>query len=270
MKLMPPEMLYRYNYSLHPINSLRQYWCQRKTFSCINEPKQHNIFVFLNGCSASYTDKHGKTVQAEAGDLIYAPEGMEYTARFYDFKDKDSCTVGINFRLFDEENLPIIFEKEIKVYRNGAFRELVAKIDNADRSTPPCFAVMKSGIYDIISILGSTQNVLDKKYKVIEKGIECMESGDFSISIEEIAATCHVSDAYFRRLFKEYSGLSPIEYRMQMKINKAKYYLSKTSLNSTEIADLLFRGDTSFFCRHFKASVGMTPEKFRGAYKSSL
>ena len=65
MKLMPPEMLYRYNYSLHPINSLRQYWCQRKTFSCINEPKQHNIFVFLNGCSASYTDKDGKTVQAE-------------------------------------------------------------------------------------------------------------------------------------------------------------------------------------------------------------
>jgi hypothetical protein len=27
---------------------------------------------------------------------------------------------------------------------------------------------MKSGIYDIISILGSTHNMLDKKYKVIE------------------------------------------------------------------------------------------------------
>ena len=267
---MPPETLYRYNYSLLPINSLRQYWCQRKTFSCLHEPKQHNIFVFLNGCCASYTDRHGKTVRAEAGDLIYAPEGMEYTARFYDFEDKNSCTVGINFRLFDEEAVPIIFENEIKVYRNSAFRELVAKIDNADRSTPPCFAAMKSGIYDIISILGSRHKMPDKKYKVIEKGIEYMESGDFSMSIEEIAATCHVSDAYFRRLFKEYSGLSPIEYRMQMKINKAKYYLSKTSLNSTEIADLLFRGDTSFFCHHFKASVGMTPEKFREAHKSSI
>ena len=259
MKVMTLETLYRYNYSVHPINSLRQYWSQRKCFSCIHQPKQHNIFVFLNGCSASYTDKDGRNVQGEAGDLIYAPEGMEYTARFDHFENKDSCTVGINFRLFDEENLPIVFEKEIKVYRNGAFRDLVAKIDNADRSTPPCFAAMKSGIYDIISILGSAQNMLDKKYKIIEKGIECMESGDFSMSIEEIAAMCHVSDAYFRRLFKEYSGLSPIEYRMQMKINKAKYYLSKTFLNSTEIADLLFRGDTSFFCRHFKASTGMTP-----------
>ena len=269
VKTVSPEELFRYNYSVQPINSLRQYWRFGKTFSCLNKAKVQNIFVFLNGCSAVYTDADGRTAKAESGALIYAPEGIRYSARFSDFESENACTVGINFRLFEEAGEPLIFENEIKVYRNAAFRELVEKIDRADRGTVPCYAAMKSGIYDIISILGSTQSTLEDKYKVIGKGIEALEGGNFTASIEDLAEACNVSVSYFRRLFKEYSGVSPMEYRMQAKIAKAKDYLCQTHLNSSEIADLLSFSDTSFFCRYFKRVVGVSPEAFRKDHKKS-
>ncbi len=267
MKLLSPEELYRYNYSVHPINSLRQYWRFGKTFSCLQRSKTQNIFVFLDGCNAVYTDAEGKSVEARAGELIYAPEGIRYSARFSDFENENACTVGINFRLFSEQGEPLIFENGIKVYRNAAFRDLVERIDRADRGTSPCYAVMKAGIYDIISILGSTQNTLEDKYKVIGKGIEALEGGDFTRSIEDLAEGCNVSVGYFRKLFREYSGMSPMEYRMHTKLAKAKDYLCNTHLNSSEIAELLSFGDTSFFCRYFKSATGVSPETFRKANK---
>ncbi len=270
MKTMHLDALYRYNYSVHPINSLKQYWRMNKTFSCMNRPKEHNIFVFLDGCDAVYTEKNGRTVRAEAGSLIYAPEGMQYSARFDHFENEESRTVGINFRLFDEEGAPLIFENEIKVYRNSAFRGLIEKIDNADKGSPPCFAAMKAGIYDIISLLGSMENTPDEKFKIIHRGIEYLEGGNLVMSIEEIAEMCNVSESYFRKLFKQYAGISPIQYRMNTKISKAKDYLRHTSLNSSEIADLLLFNDTSFFCRYFKAATGMTPDGFRKAKKTHL
>ena len=267
MKIMHLDELYGYNYSVQAINSLRQYWRTNKFFSCISNPKPHNIFVFLNGCCATYTDQNGTISKAEAGSLIYAPEGAQYSAYFDNFQDETSCTIGINFRLFDEDSTPLIIENGIKIFRNSSIKNLVEKIDNADKGTTPCFATMKSGIYDILSILGNTKNTLDDKFKVIYKGIEYLEGGNFDMSIENIAEICNVSASYFRKLFKLYSGISPIQYRMNTKLQKAKDYLCHTDLNSSEIADLLLFNDTSFFCRYFKSVTGMTPDQFRKSQK---
>ena len=263
MKILRPEQLYRYNYSVQPINSLRQYWRSFKTFSCLGHPKPRNIFVYLHGCSALYTDAGGREVRAEAGSLIYAPEGMEYTARFDDFEDETSSTVGINFRIFDEDGTPIMLENEIKVYKNASIRALVEKIDGADKGAVPCFAAMKSGLYDMISLLGNAENTLDEKYRIIRRGIECLESGDLTVSIEGLAEMCNVSESYFRKLFGEYAGICPMQYRMNTRLAKAKEYLLHTALRPSEIADLLHFCDTSFFCRYFRAAVGMSPEQFR-------
>lgn len=269
MKILPPEALYGCNYSVQPINSLRQYWRFGKAFSCLQHPKTQNIFVFLDGCGASYTDAQGKSVEARAGDLIYAPEGIRYQARFSDFEGEGACTVGINFRLFDEEGEALILDSGIRVFRGSALRALVEKIDRADRGTVPCLAMMKAGLYEILSLLGNTENTLDEKYRIIGKGIEMMESGNFAPSVEDIAAACNVSAGYFRRLFKEYSGLSPTEYRMRARLAKAKEYLANTQLGSSEIAELLCFCDASFFCRIFKERTGVTPEEYRRAHRAS-
>ena len=39
------------------------------------------------------------------------------------------------------------------------------------------------------------------------------EDSDTSLSIADIAAKCHVSEVYFCKLFKEYTGQTPKQYK---------------------------------------------------------
>ena len=87
-----------------------------------------------------------------------------------------------------------------------------------------------------------------------------------NLSIGEVAKMCNVSEIYFRKLFREYSGLSPIEYRIARKIRKAQSLLEFDDLNTTETAQLLGFSDCAYFCKQFKAVTGMTPLQ----YKESL
>ena len=89
------------------------------------------------------------------------------------------------------------------------------------------------------------------------------ENPSQNLSINEIAKMCNVSEIYFRRLFKEYSGLSPVEYRIKRKIEKAKSYLDYDNLNISEIADILGFTDTAYFCKQFKAHTGTTPLNYK-------
>ena len=82
-------------------------------------------------------------------------------------------------------------------------------------------------------------------------------------SIGQIARMCNVSEIYFRRLFKEYSGLSPMEYRLKRRIERAKNYLAYEDMSVAEIAELLGFVDTAYFCKQFKAYTGVTPLGFK-------
>ncbi len=263
MKTIPLSELYGYNYSVDVINALKQYWIQNKIFSSINSPKKTSMFLYLDNVCAEYTLKDKSIISVEAGSLVYVPEGSEYTVRFFDFKNDTSNTVGINFYLYDSFGEKFILDNDILVFSGLDVKNLVDKIDFSSESLFPSPAIMKAGLYDIFTLILKKQT-LNKKFSAIEKGIEYLEN-DVSqeLSIKEIAKMCNVSEIYFRRLFKEYSKKSPIEYRMTSKIEKAKKYLVFDDLNVTEIADILGFTDASYFCKQFKKYTGLSPLDYK-------
>ena len=96
-----------------------------------------------------------------------------------------------------------------------------------------------------------------KNFEVIEKGIEYLQKDDKQeLTIEEIAKMCFVTSAYFRRLFREYSGMSPSEYRTRMKIERAKCLMTYSNLSVADLSSLLGYNDPSYFCRVFKRDRG--------------
>ena len=104
----------------------------------------------------------------------------------------------------------------------------------------------------------------ENRFSVIEKGISYLEndiSGNLPIS--EIAAMCNVSEIYFRRLFKEYSGLSPVEFRIKSRLRKAKEFLKYDNLTIAEISERVGFPDTAYFAKLFKSRVGISPTEYR-------
>jgi AraC-like DNA-binding protein len=84
-----------------------------------------------------------------------------------------------------------------------------------------------------------------------------------NVLLEDISACCCLSVNHLLRTFKEAYGISPYQYLIQLRINRAKQLLQSTNYPLSEIVGLIGFENTSSFIRLFKQLVKMTPAKFR-------
>jgi AraC family transcriptional regulator len=82
------------------------------------------------------------------------------------------------------------------------------------------------------------------------------------IKLIEISAIAQISPYHFLRLFKQSMGITPHQYILQRRIDKAKYLLQESKLSIAEIAFRVGFCDQSHFTRCFKRLLGMTPKQF--------
>ncbi len=84
-----------------------------------------------------------------------------------------------------------------------------------------------------------------------------------SIHIEDIAEKIGLSPDYFSRLFKHFTGLTPVEYIKSMRIAKATELLMDPSIAVSQVAIEVGFDDPSYFARQFKKVLGVTPSQFQ-------
>ena len=267
MNILSPDKLYNYDYSIKVVNALRQYWTNgHDSFSSIDEPKAMHMILYLDSCEAEYTLKNGEKLYASSGNLVYTPKGAEYFVKFTPING--GSTVGVNMFMFmDGEEMALSdsvlifdtdFPKDLRRF------EKLCSISSAAIASP---GKMKSIMYDVLTDIGQAERLKalsENRFSLIEKGISYLEndiSGNLPIS--EIAAMCNVSEIYFRRLFKEYSGLSPVEFRIKSRLRKAKDFLKYDNLTIAEITERIGFSDTAYFAKLFKGRVGISPTEYR-------
>jgi AraC-like DNA-binding protein len=83
------------------------------------------------------------------------------------------------------------------------------------------------------------------------------------LAIEEVAGQIGVGYSWFRKKFKEYVGISPAQYQMQLTVLYAKELLVTTQKNIKEIAYQLNFENSGQFSTFFKNKEGITPSEFR-------
>ena len=92
---------------------------------------------------------------------------------------------------------------------------------------------------------------------------ELMKDVDNPRDVEAIARELGVSYSWFRKTFKEYTGISPAQYQLQQRLLKAKEMLTGTDINISDIAYALKFVNTGQFSTFFKHKEGVTPSDFR-------
>jgi AraC family transcriptional regulator len=81
--------------------------------------------------------------------------------------------------------------------------------------------------------------------------------------LPEIAGAAHMSPYHFSRLFKESTGLTPHQYVIERRVQRAKELLSNTDLPIAEVAFLCGFAHQSHLNRHFKRLLGVNPKALR-------
>lgn len=84
-----------------------------------------------------------------------------------------------------------------------------------------------------------------------------------NINVEKIADDLKVDYSQFRKAFKKYTGLSPMQYHMSLRMKQAAYLLNNSDLSIKEIASQLGFCSQYYFSKLFKEKTKKTPSKYR-------
>ena len=90
--------------------------------------------------------------------------------------------------------------------------------------------------------------------------IEAHLGEDFGLA--ELAANVRMSPYYFCRLFKQSTSLSPHQFVIRERIERARRLLKEHRFTMVEIAANLGFSDQSHFARVFRIMVGTTPKRY--------
>ncbi|MEO0846813.1 MAG: AraC family transcriptional regulator [Cyanobacteria bacterium J06648_1] len=87
-----------------------------------------------------------------------------------------------------------------------------------------------------------------------------------SIKLEDLSNHVGISKFHFSRLFKKSLGITPHQYVMQQRIERAKQLLSKADLSISDIALDCGFNSHAHLGKYFHKIVGMTPKAYRQGY----
>lgn len=100
--------------------------------------------------------------------------------------------------------------------------------------------------------------------EIVEKAKIIMEDNCFSnISITEISGQSGVSVPRLNEIFKAYTSMTPYQYFIHIKIQKAKNLLTQKDASVKEVAYKLGFDDQFYFSRLFKNKTGFSPSELK-------
>ncbi len=95
------------------------------------------------------------------------------------------------------------------------------------------------------------------------------ENLNTNVNIEKLAADLNVGYSYFRQMFRKYTGISPTQYHLSLRIQKAKDLLVSSDQSFKEISIDLGFESYFYFSRIFKEKTGESPQEFRKEHKQT-
>lgn len=201
----------------------------------------------------------GKSYRSDLNNLVVLPKGCSYEWH---------CTHSGHFSIIEFESEIVcdnIFSFSVK--NSEKILNLFKELEYKRTLKKPMYEA--ESIRDTYSILLMLTQSMQKKYLPSEKFNKISPAINYiaknynkDIKNGELAQLTGLSTVYFRKLFTEFLGISPIAYVNELRIKKAKEMLKSDYGSITEIAESLGYLNIYDFSRTFKKHVGISPSKY--------
>ncbi len=242
-----------------PIKALKQHWTQAR-FSYMENPRpDYGIMLVLNG-QIDFVSPQMDTLFAKTGDIIFLPKNSYYEARFrVELGEIDNYLINFESDKDFDYAKPMLISKNASFECSDLFEQFINEMYNVEDMN-----FRSKGIFYLLwdSILRANNFQKSVPNKFLEKAKILLRKTE-DIPISQIARECSVSESGLRKIFSDQLGISPIQYRLKEKLNKAKYLLESTDMSVGEISDKLNFYDAAYFCRLFRKQTGLSPKQYR-------
>ena len=238
----------------------------------------------------------GKIFEAQQGDIIVINAGMVHGF----FNPEQGTRIAIfqfGLGLFDQSLIDLrdravqklVFDRKIFISREED-RELYEKLESLLLAIRREYygkeegfhLAIKSRLYEMALIFlrelpaktPVSKDMVRHNYnnQILERVFSYIygNSGNPGISLEEAAEVAALSKFYFARFFKMQTGQTFHTYLSQVRINRAKEYLTESDLPITEIAYLCGFSSIKTFNRLFKTFIGVAPSTYRSGNSDTM
>ena len=198
-------------------------------------------------------EMNDKTYISTPATAVLLPQGSTYSL----FGDKDGLFPVVNFTCsnFHCDEILVFPLKQAQSCMKS-FETLKKLFQRNDLSLE-----IYSVFYDLLDKVFSTNTqkpqLLDFAVDYIEKNLQ-----NAKLSNTILAEKMGISEVYLRKLFASHCGVSPKQYILEARIQKAKQLLVDTSFTVTTIAQDCGFSSVYHFCRAFKERTGVTPTHY--------
>ena len=225
---------------------------------------KHDMILYHESAEALYHTRES-VISVAAGSVLFVPSMSNLNVEI----TKSGSVICIGFESVSTENsqlnLSLVLSASPSNLRNR-FLHFAAM-----RAQPPTTALECAMLSEFYGILYELQrNTPDGNREVlrIEKirpSVAYLENHltDRGLNLKQIAALSDISETYFRALFVEQYGKTPLQYLIEKRVEKAAKLLRESELSLPEIQRICGFHSHTYFVKQFTRIVGVSPTDIR-------
>lgn len=231
----------------------------------IMQPAPVERFVYITKGTGCFFLKD-KQLRAGDRDMVYLPGQTAYRSHW----PEDSEFMVIDLLLHNAEGQPIRFGEAPDILFNdahGAYRGLLEELAAKSDATGPFDWLERLSLsFKLLCEMARDTNrsELDEQNRKIKPGLSYLQNNyTENFPVDRLARMCGLSAGRFRRIFSECLGMTPVEYRNKLRMQKAAALLKTGAYTVSEAAEAVGVSDIKYFSKLFKRYTGVLPSAMK-------
>lgn len=241
----------------------------------LTAPRKSHCFIYVSCERIVFTLDGGKEYEFKKGSFLYLPLGIRYCAKAYGVEKDGYACLLVSFRLMNEQNDEYYISDDPTLLLERTPDSIIKNmLDIADASVNlvyPTFPIAKT-FAEMLETVSKQLWLPDIKKESSNKVLPAIYYLDKhlkdEIPVSSLAKMCMMSETAFRRAFSEATGVPPAQYKLHLRIKKAKELIRYFPDISTDmLVEELGFTDSSYFYKVFEKVSGETLKQYRKKYK---
>lgn len=216
----------------------------------------------------------GKRFEVAANEFIIVPstkEPMSYGADendpwtiywiHFSGKDMDAFNRGFRIALHDGARQILINEKGLELWESMYQNlQMGYSKENLTNTNLCLYHFLATFLYPERH---ANIKIQDEKNMIKDTTVYMQEHLNDKLTVENMAEKNNLSTSHFSSLFRKSTGMSPMDYFIHLKIQKACVMLSSSEIKIKDIAITIGYDDPFHFSRLFKKNMKVSPHQYR-------
>lgn len=229
--------------------------------------------LYITEGEGIFNSAHAKDIQLKAGDLFLLFPGEWHTYHPTGKNGWKSYWIGFKGKNVDDRVKAGFLSVDKPIYHVGFSADIIRLYEEAYKRAQEEAPYSQQILAGIVNHLVGLMYALERSMELSKDHtrvdminlarLRIRESLEVDLTIQQVAEELGVSYSNFRKLFKEFTGISPALYQQDLRLQRAKELLATTTLSIKEIAYRLRFESPDYFSSKFKIKTGKKPSEFR-------